>query len=153
VGAARNAASGAVTKAVPKGWGEVLTEQIPESALAPLTIAIGRESIKLGGKLGAGTVGKTIPYGVWAVSGGLGSLTFGRDVVKSAHAGIPLSASGLTDWPQDFAKPERVNVDPTRAALALVSAAGSVKDFGENVWGKLSAATEAFRSVDLDGDG
>lgn len=153
VAAARDAASGAVTKAVPKGWGEVLTEQIPESALAPLTIAIGRESIKLGGKLGAGTVGKTIPFGVGAVIGGLGSFTFGRDVVKSARIAFPHPPTEFPDWLRDYARPERGNVEPTRAALALESAAGSVKDYGENVWGKVSAATEAFRSVDLDGDG
>jgi len=153
VAAARDAASGAMTKAVPKGWGEVLTEQLPESALAPLTIAIGRESIKLGGKLGAGTVGKTIPFGIGAVIGGLGSFTFGRDVVKAARVAFPSPPVGFPDWLLDYDKPEHGDVEPSRAALAFESAAGSVKDFGENVWGKVSAATEAFRSVDLDGDG
>lgn len=153
VAAAKDAASGAVSKTLPKGWGEVLTEQLPESALAPLTIAIGRESIKLGGKLSAGTVGKAIPFGVGAVIGGLGSFTFGRDVVKASRVAFPATPDEFPEWLRDYAKPQRESIEPSRAALALEAAAGSAKEFGENVWGKVAAATEAFRSVDLDGDG
>ncbi len=152
VSQARALATGAVSKTLPKGWGEVLTEQLPESALAPLTIVIGREALKMGGKLGAGTLGKAIPFGVGAVIGGVGSFTFGRDVVKSSRMAFPETPDSFPDWLQEFEKPER-NTDPSRAALALEAAAGNVKDFGEGVWGKVSAATEAFRSVDLDGDG
>ena len=74
-----------IGKALPKGWGEVLTEQLPESALAPLTIALGRESIKLGGKLSAGAVGKAIPFGVGAVIGGVGNRILGKQVVEAAR--------------------------------------------------------------------
>lgn len=151
VSAAKKSASGVVGKALPKGWGEVLTEQLPESALAPLTIALGRESIKLGGKLSAGAVGKAIPFGVGAVIGGVGSFTFGRDVVKAARMAFPESPVGFPDWLEEYEKP--ADAEPSRAMLAFDSAAGNVKDFGENVWGVLSTATEAFRSVDLDGDG
>lgn len=45
---ARTKAAGAVGKVVPVGWGEVLTQQLPESALAPLTIVLGREALKVG---------------------------------------------------------------------------------------------------------
>lgn len=152
VSQARTLATGAVSKTLPNGWGEVLTEQLPDSALAPLTIVIGREALKMGGKLGAGTLGKAIPFGVGAVIGGVGSFTFGRDVVKSSRMAFPETPDSFPDWLQEFEKPER-NTDPSRAALALEAAAGNVKDFGEGVWGKVSAATEAFRSVDLDGDG
>lgn len=151
VSAAKSSASGVVGKALPKGWGEVLTEQLPESALAPLTIALGRESIKLGGKLSAGAVGKAIPFGVGAVIGGVGSFTFGRDVVKAARMAFPESPLDFPEWLQDYEKP--TDAEPSRASLAFDSAASNVKDFGENVWGVLSTATEAFRSVDLDGDG
>lgn len=144
-------ASDAVGKKLPKGWGEVLTEQLPESALAPLTIALGRESIKLGGKLSAGAVGKAIPFGVGAVIGGVGSFTFGRDVVKAARMAFPESPTDFPDWLEDYEKP--TDAEPSRAQLAFDSAAGNVKDFGESVWDVLSTATEAFRSVDLDGDG
>ena len=33
------------------------------------------------------------------------------------------------------------------------AASESAKDFGENVWSRVVDSTEAFRSVDLDGDG
>lgn len=151
VSAAKSSASGVVGRALPKGWGEVLTEQLPESALAPLTIALGRESIKLGGKLSAGAVGKAIPFGVGAVIGGVGSFTFGRDVVKAARMAFPEAPVGFPEWLEDYEKP--TDAEPSRALLAFDSAAGNVKDFGESVWGVLSTATEAFRSVDLDGDG
>ncbi|MGP6170374.1 hypothetical protein ACTU6V_04090 [Microbacterium sp. A204] len=152
VSQARSFATGAVSKSLPKGWGEVLTEQLPDSALAPLTIVIGREALKIGGKFGAGTLGKAIPFGVGAVIGGVGSFTFGRDVVKASRLAFPTTPDAFPDWLQEYAKPER-NAEPSRAAVALEAAAGNVKDFGEGVWSKVSAATEAFRAVDLDGDG
>lgn len=150
---ARQTATAAAGKALSTGWGDVLTQQLPDSALAPLTIAIGRESLKLGGKMGAGVVGKAIPFGVGAVIGGLGSYTFGRDVVKAARLAFPAGPTEFPDWLLEFEKPPRQDVPPTRATLALEAAASSVKDFGENVWGKVGAAADAFRSIDLDGDG
>ncbi len=153
VNQARTAAGGVADKALREGWGDVLMQQLPDSALAPLTIVIGRESLKLGGKMGAGVVGKAIPFGVGAVIGGVGSYTFGRDVVKAARIAFPAGATVFPDWLLDFEKPTRESVEPSRAALALEAAAGSVKDFGENVWGKVGAAADAFRSIDLDGDG
>ncbi len=146
-------ATDVAASSLPKGWGAVLTQQLPDSALAPLTVAIGRESMKLGGKLGAGAVGKAIPFGVGAVIGGVGSFTFGRDVVKAARSAFAEKPDSFPEWLLDYAKPAREDAPPSRAALALDAAASNVKDFGENVWGKLGAATEAFRSVDLDGDG
>lgn len=152
VSQARSIATGTVGKSLPKGWGEVLTEQLPESALAPLTIVIGREALKVGGKIGAGTLGKAIPFGVGAVIGGVGSFTFGRDVVKASRIAFPETPEAFPGWLLDYEKPARES-EPSRAAIALESAAGNAKDFGESVWGKVSAATEAFRHVDLDGDG
>ena len=150
---ARSAATNVAAGSLPKGWGAVLTQQLPDSALAPLTIAIGRESMKLGGKLGAGAMGKAIPFGVGAVIGGLGSYTFGRDVVKAAQTAFEDKPDAFPEWLLDFAKPDREDGPPSRAALALDAAAGNVKDFGENVWGKVGAVADVFRSVDLDGDG
>lgn len=153
VNQARSAANEVADTALREGWGSVLTQQLPDSALAPLTIVIGRESLKLGGKMGAGVVGKAIPFGVGAVIGGVGSYTFGRDVVKAARLAFPAGAKAFPDWLLDFEKPSRQDLPPSRAAVALESAASSVKDFSENVWGKVGAAADAFRSVDLDGDG
>ncbi|MCG7415004.1 hypothetical protein MHK74_10580 [Microbacterium aurum] len=149
VSAARQTAG----KTLPKGWGDVLTQQLPDSALAPLAIVIGRESLKLGGKLGAGTAAKAIPFGVGAVIGGVGSFTFGRDVVKASRIAFPATPEAFPEWLEDFAKPPKEDVPPSRAALALDAASSSVKDFGENVWGKVGAVADNFRSIDLDGDG
>lgn len=150
---ARSAATDVAANSLPQGWGAVLTQQLPDSALAPLTIAIGRESMKLGGKLGAGAVGKAIPFGVGAVIGGLGSYTFGRDVVKAAQSAFTEKPDSFPEWLHDYAKPAREDVPPSRAALALDAAASNVKDFGENVWGKVGAVADVFRPIDLDGDG
>lgn len=151
-GAIENA-RGAAARGLPKGWGDVLTQQLPDSALAPLTVVLGREALKTGGKLGAGTLGKAIPFGVGAAIGGFGSYYFGRDVVKSARLAFPEQPEDFPDWLQEFEKEERLDQPPSRAVLALQAAAGSVKDFGEDVWGKVGAAADLFRSVDIDGDG
>ncbi|UWF77283.1 MULTISPECIES: hypothetical protein [Microbacterium] len=150
---ARTKAAGAVGKVVPGGRGEVLTQQLPESALAPLTIVLGREALKVGGKLGAGTIGKAIPFGVGAVIGGVGSFTFGRDVVKAAHVAFPETPTEFPEWLLDYEKPQAGPAEPSRAAQALEAAASSAKDFGENVWGKVSEIADVFRPIDLDGDG
>lgn len=153
VDTARAAATDVAAGALPSGWGAVLTQQLPDSALAPLTIAIGKESMKLGGKLGAGTAGKAIPFGVGAIIGGVGSFTFGRDVVKAAVTAFPETPADFPEWLRDFERAPREDVPPSRAVIALESAASSAKDFGENVWGKVGAVADVFRSVDLDGDG
>lgn len=150
---ARAKAAGAVGKKIPNGWGEVLTQHLPESSLAPLTLVLGRESAKAGGKVAAGTFGKAIPFGIGAVIGGVGSFTFGRDVVKASHLAFPERPTAFPEWLNDFEKPDRVSAEPPRALVALQSAGATAKDFGEEVWDKVGKATEAFRSVDLDGDG
>lgn len=152
-GDARTVAAGVVGKAMPNGWGEVLTQQLPDSALAPVLTILAREALKNGAKIGAGTLGKAIPFGVGALIGGVGSFTFGRDVVKSARVAFP---QPLTEFPaalKEFVKADPESVAPSRAAAALQSAADSVSDFGEDVWGTVTRAADVFRSVDLDGDG
>lgn len=150
---ARTQAASFVSKTVPNGWGAVLTEQLPESSLAPLTLVIARQAASAGGKVAAGTLGKAIPFGVGAVIGGLGSYSFGRDVVKAAHIAFPDRPTAFPEWLNDFSKAEREPAEQPRALVALQDAAGSAKDFGEEVWSKIGQVTEAFRSVDLDGDG
>jgi len=149
---ARSAAAGAL----PKGWGEVLTQQLPDSALAPVAALIAKEALKRGGKIGAGTLGKTIPFGVGAVVGGVGSFVFGRDVVKAARLAFPQAPDGFPEELTNFLKPERdasaISEQP-RALAALHGAAGNVADFAEDVWDKVTDAADVFRSVDLDGDG
>jgi hypothetical protein len=150
---ARDLAAGAVQQALPNGWGEVLTEQLPDSALAPLATVLAREALKASAKYGAGTLGKVIPFGFGAVIGGVGSFTFGRDVVKAARIAFP---AGPTDFPAalvDFRKREPGVAEPSRAMKALQSAAGNVSDFGGAARDKATDVVSVFRPVDIDGDG
>lgn len=135
VDTARKVALGTVGKALPKGWGEVLTQQLPDSALAPLATVLARQALKAGGKVGARTLGKVLPFGVGAVLGGVGSFTFGRDVVKAAHIAFPTPPTHFPDSLLDFSKPEVGTigadgqiVEPSRAMKALQAAADHVPD-------------------------
>lgn len=150
---ARTVAAGVVGTALPNGWGEVLTQQLPDSALAPVLTVLAREALKVGGRLGAGTLGKVVPFGVGAVIGGVGSFTFGRDVVKASRAAFPEEPEGFPAVLVDFAKAEPASVEPSRAILALQAAAGEVAEFGGDVRAAATRVTDVFRSVDLDGDG
>lgn len=141
-------------KAVAKStWGEVLTQQLPDSALAPLSTVIAREALMASGKIGSRAVGKALPFGVGAVMGGVGSFTFGRDVVKAARQALPELTDVFPEALARFEKLEAEDADPSRAVAAMKAAAGNVSDFGEDVWGKAMGAAAVFRSVDLDGDG
>lgn len=150
---ARTLAAGVVGNALPTGWGEVLTQQLPDSALAPVLTVLAREALKVGGKLGVRTLGKAVPFGIGAVIGGVGSFTFGRDVVKAARVAF---SEPPVDFPAvlaEFQRPEPEPAELSRAVAALQAAAGGVADFGEDVWDTATKATGVFRSVDLDGDG
>ena len=153
VNRARMVATGTVGKALPKGWGEVLTQQLPDSALAPLATVIARQALKESGKVGSRTLGKAIPFGLGAVIGGVGSFTFGRDVVKAAHLAFPTPPTKFPEALLDFRKADVGILERSRAARALQSAGGHLADFGEGVWDKATDAAAYFRSVDLNGDG
>lgn len=150
---ARALATGMVGRRLPAGWGEVLTQQLPDSALAPLETVIARRALMAGAKFEAGTLGKAIPFGFGAVVGGVGSFTFGRDVVKAARLAFPMPPTDFPEALLDFQKPEPEIVEPSRAVKALQSAADNVSDFGEAVWDKATDVADVFRSVDIDGDG
>ena len=150
---ARALATGMVGRRLPAGWGEVLTQQLPDSALAPLETVIARRALMAGAKFEAGTLGKAIPFGFGAVVGGVGSFTFGRDVVKAARLAFPMPPTDFPEALLDFQKPEPEIVEPSRAVKALQSAADNVSDFGEAVRDKATDVVDVFRSVDIDGDG
>jgi hypothetical protein len=153
VNQARAIATGVAGKALPKGWGEVLTQQLPDSALAPLATVIARQALKESGKMGARTLGKAIPFGLGAVVGGVGSFTFGRDVVRAARLAFPTPPTDFPDALRDFSKPDLAVLAQSRAVKAMQAAAAHASDFGEAVWGKANVAMDVFRSVDLTGDG
>ncbi len=141
---ARAVAAGTVGKALPNGWGEVLTTQLPDSALAPLSTVLAKQALKGGARMGAGTLGKVIPFGVGAVVGGVGSYTFGRDVVKAARLAFPTTPSEFPAWLQDYSKPEQGLIKSSRAARALESAVHVASDAGLTTWG---AAFRGARKV------
>ena len=150
---ARDAAEKALGKVLPEGWAEVLLEQLPDSALAPLATTIARDAIKQSAKFSVGTAGKVIPFGVGAVIGGVGSFYFGRDVVKAQRIAFAAPPTEFPDVLADFTKPRPEILRASLAATAIQSAAGSASDMGVVVWGKASDVVNVFRSVDLDGDG
>jgi len=143
---ARKLAAGTVGKALPKGWGEVLTQQLPDSALAPLATVIARQALKASAKFGVGTLGKAIPFGVGAVIGGVGSFTFGRDVVKAARIAFPSPPTDFPDVLRDFEKADPDVTAQSRAVKALQSAAGTASGLGEAARDKAGGAVGAVRS-------
>ena len=151
--AARAAVNVSAAKALPKGWGEVLTQQIPDSALAPVATVMAREALKASGKVGSRMVGKVLPFGIGAVIGGVGSFTFGRDVVKASRLAFPTAPTEFPEVLQDFEKSEPGSEEPSRAVLALQAAAGSASDFGEAAWGKAKRGGSAIKGAAVGGAG
>ncbi|NYI42646.1 hypothetical protein [Demequina lutea] len=155
INTARTVATRTVGKALPHGWGEVLTQQLPDSALAPLATVLARQALRASGKLTARTLGKVLPFGIGAVIGGVGSFTFGRDVVKATRLAFPMPPTRFPDALLDFTKPEPGTVlesaQASRAMQAMQSAAGSASGFGETAWDRTSGARSAIRGAAVGG--
>lgn len=152
IAAGRTAAT-AVAGGASSKWGDLIAEQIPESALVPVTMVLAREAIAKGAVMGTVKISsKAIPV-IGAAAGAATSFYFGSSVVKSCRTGF---SEPMESWPEwlELTDADGDGVpDPSKAVLAMRAASESAKDFGENVWGKVVDATEVFRSVDIDGDG
>lgn len=152
VAGARAVAGGALSGATPK-WGDLLAQQIPDSALVPVTMVLAKQAIAQGTVMGAVKISsKAIPV-IGAVAGGATSFYFGSGVVKSCRAGFSDPAEVWPEWLELTDSDGDGNPDPSKAVLAMRAGSESAKDFGENVWGRIVDSTDVFRSVDIDGDG
>ncbi|WP_062526618.1 hypothetical protein [Demequina rhizosphaerae] len=152
VAGARSVAGAAVMGADAK-WGDLLAQQLPDSALVPVTMVLAKQAIAQGTTMGAVKIStKAIPV-IGAVAGGATSFYFGSAVVKSCREGFSAPAETWPEWLELTYSDGGEIPDPSRAVLAMRSASSSAKDFGEGVWSKIVDGTSAFRSVDLDGDG
>lgn len=154
IAGARSAAGQVAAGANPK-WGDLLAQQLPDFALVPVAMVLAREVLVKEGAKSAVKIGsKAIPLPlVGAVAGGATSLFFGNSVVKACREGFSAPADTWPEWLEPTYSNGNDEPDPSRAVLAMRSAADSMKDFGEGAWSKLYDATDVFRAVDLDGDG
>lgn len=152
IAAGRSAATMFATGASSK-WGDMIAEQLPESALVPVTMVLAREAIAKGAVMGTVKISsKAIPV-IGAVAGAATSFYFGSSVVNSCRAGFSPPMESWPEWLELTDEDGDGVPDPSKAVLAMRAASESAKDFGENVWGKVVDATDVFRSVDIDGDG
>ena len=150
-GLATKAATGAVSKALPAGWGEMLTQQLPDSALAPVSTVIAREALKATGKVGGRTVGKILPFGIGAVVGGVGSYTFGRDVVKAARGAFPTPPTGFPPALLEYEESMWESENPPRAVAAMRAAASRASELGESAWDSASSGASAIKNAAASG--
>ncbi|WP_156155762.1 hypothetical protein [Demequina phytophila] len=154
IAGARDAAGKVAAGANPK-WGDLLAQQLPDSALVPVAMVLAREFfVKEGSKAAVKIGSKAIPLPlVGAVAGGATSLFFGNSVVKGCREGFSAPADTWPEWLELTYSDGSDEPEPSRAVLAMRAAADSAKELGEGAWSKLYDATDVFRSVDLDGDG
>ena len=144
------AAAGASVSAVSPKWGDLLAQQLPDSALVPVSIVLAKKAIAQGAVIGGVKVSSKVLPVLGGVIGGVTSFYFGSGVVKSCRAGF---SAPLDTWPNwlEFTDSDGDGVpDPSRAVVAMRAASASAKDFGEGVWERIVDATEAFRKTEGD---
>src|SRR5690606_10245385 len=95
IAGARGVAGAAITGAAPK-WGDLLAQQLPDSALVPVSMVLAKQAIAQGAVMGVVKVSsKAIPV-IGAVAGGATSFYFGSGVVKSCRTGF---SAPVESWP------------------------------------------------------
>ena len=123
---ARMATENTISKVSPK-WGDLLAQQLPDSALVPVAMVLAKEAMARGAVMGTARVGsKALPV-VGAVVGGATSYWFGTSVVKSCREGF---SAPLTSWPAWLEVPDAGAGSDPAAKRAL----GAAKRVGSQAW-------------------
>jgi len=92
---ARMATENTISRVSPK-WGDLLAQQLPDSALVPVAMVLAKEAMARGAVMGTARIGsKALPV-IGAVVGGATSYWFGSSVVKSCREGF---SAPLAEWP------------------------------------------------------
>lgn len=144
---ARATANAAIKKALPHGWGTVVTQQLPDAALDPLNVLLAREALKLGARMTGRTVGKVLPFGIGAVIGGVGSFTFGRDVVRATHLAFPDAPTRFPAWLDTYEPSALDAVRTSPALLALTSSTAAAPRVARQAAGSAGAAARRGAST------
>ncbi|WP_203652810.1 hypothetical protein [Demequina activiva] len=140
------ATAGKVAGAANPQWGDLLAQQLPDSALVPVTMVLAKNALAQGAVMGGVRIGsKAIPV-IGAVAGGATSYYFGSSVVKACREGFSAPVEAWPEWLSiDPGSPADAPVE-TRAARAMRSASVSAKDFGAKSWRRVADRASAFRS-------
>jgi hypothetical protein len=94
---ARIATENTISRVSPK-WGDLVSQQLPDSALVPVAMVLAKEALARGAVMGTARVGsKALPV-IGAVVGGATSYWFGSGVVKSCREGYSAPVATWPDW-------------------------------------------------------
>ncbi|WP_144276331.1 hypothetical protein [Demequina sp. NBRC 110053] len=139
------ATASTVAKAAGPQWGDLLAQQLPDSALVPVSVVLAKNAIAQGAVMGGVRIGsKAIPV-IGAVAGGATSYYFGSSVVKACREGF---SPPVEEWPEWLSLSGDDGADApveTRAVRAMRSASVSAKDFGAKSWRRVADRAAAIR--------
>lgn len=149
IAGARGIAGATLAGAAPK-WGDLLAQQLPDSALVPVTMVLARGAIAQGAVMGTVKISsKAIPI-IGAVAGGATSYYFGSGVVKSCRAGFSEPVESwptwleLTDSNGDGDSDGDGVPGQSRAVLAMRAASGTAKGVATAVGGAAGGAAKSL---------
>jgi hypothetical protein len=140
---ARIATEKTISRVSPK-WGDVVSQQLPDSALVPVAMVLAKEALSRGAVMGTARIGaKALPF-IGAFVGGATSYWFGSSVVKSCREGF---SAPLAAWPEWLDPGDEPTVSAQVSARTIEAAkkgsdavVGTAKKAG-------SAAKDAAESV------
>jgi hypothetical protein len=92
-----------------KFWGEVVTKNLPNTAVRGLADQVKKAFIRKFGVEQSGKIlGRAIPFGIGAVVGGAGNHLLGRQIVRSSRAAFRAAPTVFPAGLEDFAKVTRL---------------------------------------------